>query len=103
MTRGYRGLQEVTKAYEKIQGVKGGDNGLQGVTRASKIVFSRFIFTIYDMGIKGLQGVTVSYKRLQGVKRGDGSDKVLQGITKGCKGLQGVTTGDKRLQGVWGG
>ena len=49
--------------------------------KTSKIVFSRFIFTIYDMGIqrvtrdyKGLQGVTKSYKRL--------------------KGLQGVTTFD---------
>ena len=42
-----------------------------------KIVFSRFIFTIYDMGIqgdtmgyRGLQGVTGGYKRLQGVTRG---------------------------------
>ena len=46
--------------------------------KTSKIVFSRFIFTIYDMGIqgvttgyRGIQGVTGGYKRLQGVTRGD--------------------------------
>ena len=46
--------------------------------KTSKIVISRFIFTIYDMGIqgdtrgyKGLQGVTGGYKRLQGVTGGD--------------------------------
>ena len=49
-----------------------------------KIVFSRFIFTIYDMGI---QGVTRGYRG-------------LQGVTRGYKGLQGVTGGDKGLQGV---
>ena len=45
--------------------------------KTSKIVFSRFIFTIYDMGIQGvkggykwLQGVTGGYNRLQGVSRG---------------------------------
>ena len=52
--------------------------------KTSKIVFSRFIFTIYDMGI---QGVTGGYTG-------------LQGVTKGYKGLQGVTGGDKGLQGV---
>ena len=40
----------------------------------SKIVFSRFIFTIYDI-------------RIQGVKRGY---RVLQGVTRGYKGLQEV-------------
>ena len=50
----------------------------------SKIVFSRFIFTIYDMGI---QGVTRGYKG-------------LHGVTRGYKGLQGVTGGDNGLQGV---
>ena len=51
--------------------------------KTSKIVFLKFIFTIYDMGIpgvtrgyRGLQGVTRGYKR---VKRGD---KGLQGVTK---------------------
>ena len=44
--------------------------------KTSKIDFSRFIFTIYDMGI---QGVTRGYKGLQGVT---GSDKGLQGVTK---------------------
>ena len=46
--------------------------------KTSKIVSSRFIFTIYDMGIqgdtrgyRGLQRVTGGYKRLQGVTRGD--------------------------------
>ena len=53
-----------------------------------KIVFLRFTFTIYDMGIKG---VTRGYRGLQEVTRGD---KRLQRITwgyKGCSGLQGVT------------
>ena len=54
--------------------------------KTSKIVFSRFIFRIYEMGIqgvtRGLQGVTGGYKG-------------LQGDTKGYKGLQGVTEGDK--------
>ena len=59
-----------------------------------KIVFSRFIFTIYD---KGIQGVTRGYRGLQGVTRGY---KGLQGVTKGYKELQGVTGGDKGLQGV---
>ena len=44
--------------------------------KTSKIVFTRFIFTIYDMGI---QGVTRGYKGLQGVT---GGDKGLQGDTK---------------------
>ena len=52
--------------------------------KASKIAFSRFIFTIYDMGI---QGVTRGYRG-------------LQGVTRGYKGLQGVTGGDKGLKGV---
>ena len=55
--------------------------------KTSKIVSSRFIFTIYDMGI---HGVTRGYKG-------------LQGVTRGYKGLQGVTVGDKGLQGVTGG
>ena len=54
------------------------------LNKTSKIVFSRLIFTIYDMGIqegyKGLHGVTRGYRR-------------LQGVTKGYKGLQGVTRG----------
>ena len=61
------------------------------VYKTSKIVFSRSISTIYDMGIHGvtrgyrwLQGVTTSYKGLQGVTSG------LQGVTGGDKGLQGV-------------
>ena len=35
--------------------------------KTSKIVFSRFIFKIYDMGIPG---VTRAYRELQGVTRG---------------------------------
>ena len=46
--------------------------------KTSKIVVSRFIFTIYDMGI---QEVTRGYKGLQGVT----------GVTRGYKGLQAVT------------
>ena len=47
--------------------------------KTSKIIFSRFIFTIYDMGI---QGVTRGYRG-------------LQGVTRGYKGLQVVTGGDQ--------
>ena len=52
--------------------------------KASKILFSRFIFTIYDMGI---QGVTKGYRGLQGVTRGY---KGLQGVTRGYRGLQRI-------------
>ena len=45
--------------------------------KTSKIVSSRFIFAIYDMGI--------------------------QGVTRGCRGLQGVKEGYKGLQGLTGG
>ena len=62
--------------------------------KTSKIVFSRFILTVYDIGI---QGVTRDYRGLQGVTRGY---KGLQGVTRGYKRLQGVTGGDKGLQGV---
>ena len=57
--------------------------------KTSKIVFSRFIFAIYDMG---KQGVTKGYWGLQGVTRGY---KGLQGFTRGYKGLQGVTRGER--------
>ena len=62
--------------------------------KKSKIVFSRSIFTIYDMGI---HRVTRGYRGLQGVTRGY---KRLQKVTGGYKGLQGVRGGDKGLQGV---
>ena len=65
--------------------------------KTSKIVSSRFIFTIYDIGIPG---VTRGCRGLQGVT---GGYKGLQGVTRGYKGLQGVRVGDKRLQGVTGG
>ena len=72
--------------------------------KTSKIVFSRFLFTIYDIGTqgvtrgyRGLQGVTTGYKGLQGVTGGYNG---LQGVTGGYKGLQGVTGGDKGLLGV---
>ena len=88
-----------------------------------KIVFLRFILTIYDMripgvqgvtrcdkrlprvtlGYKGLQGLTRGYRRLKGVTEGY---KELQWVTRGDRGLQGlqwVTTGDRGLQGVTGG
>ena len=57
--------------------------------KRSKIVFSRFSFTIYHMGI---QGVTRDYRGLQGVTRGN---RGLQGVTRGYKGLQGVTGGEQ--------
>ena len=59
--------------------------------KTSKIVFSRSIFTIYDIGILG---VTRGYRGLQGVKRGY---KALQGVTGSYNGLQGVTGGEKGL------
>ena len=52
--------------------------------KTSKIVFSRFILTIYDKvirgGYKGLQGVTGGYKGLQRVT---GSYKGLQWVRRG--------------------
>ena len=50
--------------------------------KTAKIVFSRFIFTIYHMGI---QGVTRGYRGLQGVT------KVLQGVKGDDKRLHRVT------------
>ena len=52
--------------------------------KTSKIVFSRFIFTIYDMRI---QVVTWGYRWLQGVTRGY---KGWQGVTRGYSGLQRI-------------
>ena len=57
--------------------------------KTSKIVSSRFIFTIYDMGI---HGITTGCRGLQGVT---GGYKSLEGVTGGDKGLQGVTGGYK--------
>ena len=62
--------------------------------KTSKIVFLRFIFTIYDMGI---QGVTRGYTGLREVT---GSYKGLQGVRKSFKSLQGVTGGDNGIQGI---
>ena len=53
--------------------------------KRSKIVFSRFIFTIYYMEI---QGVTRGYMGYMG----------LQGVTGGYKGLQRVTRVYRGLQ-----
>ena len=44
------------------------------IYKTSKIVFSRFIFAIYDMGI---QGVTRGFKGLQVVTRGYKALKVV--------------------------
>ena len=60
--------------------------------KTSKKIFSRFIFTIYDMG---RHGVTRGYTGLPGVT---GGYKGLQGVRGGYKGLQGVTGGNKGLQ-----
>ena len=54
------------------------------LNKTSKIAFSQFIFTIYDMGI---QGVTGGYRALQGVTRG------YRRVTGGYKGLQRITRG----------
>ena len=62
--------------------------------KTSKIAFSRFIFTIYYIGIRGVTG---GYRGLRGVTWGYIG---LQGVTRGYKGLQEVTGGDKALQWV---
>ena len=49
-----------------------------------KIVFSRFILTIYYMGI---EGVTRDYTGLQGVTMGY---KGLQEVTRGYRGFQSI-------------
>ena len=62
------------------------------LNETSKIVFSPFIFSIYDMGIQRVTGV---YRGLQGITKGY---RVLQGVTRGYKGLElvkGVTRGDR--------
>ena len=56
--------------------------------KTSKIVYSRFIFTIYDMAI---QGVTLGYRGLHGNYKG------LQRATRAYMGLKGVTGGYKEL------
>ena len=60
--------------------------------KTAKNVFSRFIFTIYDMGI---QGITRGYMGLQWVTAGY---KGLQAVTRGFKGREGVTGGNRGLQ-----
>ena len=61
--------------------------------KTSKIVSSRFIFTIYHMGIKGVT------RGCRGLQRVTGSYKGLQRVRVGYKGLQGVTGSDKELRG----
>ena len=51
--------------------------------KSSKIVFSRSIFTIYDMGI---QGVRRGHRVLQGLQRFTRGYKSLHGVTSGYKG-----------------
>ena len=51
--------------------------------KTSKIVFSRFIFAIYDMGI---QGVTRGYREYKGLQSVTGSYKELQGVKRAYKG-----------------
>ena len=84
------------------------------LNKTFKIVFVRFIITIYDMripgvtrgyrgvtrGYKGLQGVKVGYKGLQWVSRGDRGLLGLLWVTTGDRGLQGVAMGIRGLQGV---
>ena len=94
VTRGYKGWQEVTKGYKGWPGLTRGYRVLQNhglspleksqfcgfleprfslfrkaclLYKTSKIVFSLFIFTIYDMGIPG---VTRGDRGLQRVERG---------------------------------
>ena len=60
--------------------------------KTSKMVFSPFIFAIYEMGI---QGVTRGNWGLEGVT---GGYMGLKKVTRGYRGLQRVTGGDKELQ-----
>ena len=64
------------------------------VSKTWKIVFPRFIFTIYDVGI---EWVTTGYKGLQGVTK---VTRGYKGLQVGYKGLQVVTGGDNGLKGV---
>ena len=57
--------------------------------KTSKIVSSRFIFTIYDMGI---QGVTRGCRELRGYR---GLQRVTGGYNGVTTGLPGVTRGDR--------
>ena len=59
--------------------------------KTSKIVFSRFIFTIFYIRI---QGIRRGYKGFKGGKWGD------NGVAGGYKGLQEVTGGYQGSQGV---
>ena len=68
--------------------------------KTAKIIFSRFIFTTYEMGI---HGVTRAYKGLKGVTRVTMGYRGWQGVTRGYRGLQGITRGDRWWQGVTGG
>ena len=61
------------------------------VYKTSKIVYARFIFTIYDMEI---HGVTRGYRGLQGRT---GGYKGLQGVTGGDLGLRWVTKGYRKF------
>ena len=58
MRGGYNGLQGVTRSNERMQGITGGYKALPG-------------FIIATGGYKRLQGVTGGYKRLQGITRDD--------------------------------
>ena len=62
--------------------------------KRSKIHFSRFIFTIYYMGI---QGATRGYWGLHGVTESYKGYRRLHGVRGGYKGLQPVTGGYKGL------
>ena len=64
------------------------------VSKTWKIVFPRFIFTIYDVGI---EWVTTGYKGLQGVTE---VTRGYKGLQVGYKGLQVVTGEDNGLKGV---
>ena len=68
--------------------------GLVCYVKRLKIVFLRFILTIYDMEIPvvtrnymWLQGVTMGYRGLQGVTMGD---RALQGVTREYRGVQRI-------------
>ena len=60
------------------------------IYKTSKMVFSQFIFAIYDLRIQWVKRGYWGYKGFQGVSRGY---KELQGVTRGYKGLKGVTRG----------
>ena len=92
---GYRGLQGVTGCDSRLRDVTGDYKGIQktcSLTRKSPDTFSWYIFRKrVTRGYRVFQGVTGDYKGLQWIISGD---RRLQGVTVG----DGITMGYRGLQ-----